>query len=92
MEFVKNKVNEIWSDQAFISSQFNGICSRMEEMNSWLVALEQVASNFSHFIIDHGLPTQAILVNLHNTTCLSCQMAYAMADNGHLPSESESAG
>ena len=89
MEFIKNRVKEIWGDQAFVSSQFDGISSWMEEMNTWLVALEQVASNFSHFIIEHQIPAQAILVNLHNATCPSCQRANGMADNGHLSSESE---
>ena len=60
-----------------------------EEMNTRLVALEQVASNFSHFIIEHWLPTQTILVDLHNATCPSCQKADALANNGHLPSESK---
>ena len=46
MEFVKNKVQEIWSDQAFVSSQMDGVESR-------LVALEEVAASFSHFIIEH---------------------------------------
>ena len=45
MEFVKNKVEEIWKDQAFVSLQFDGVSSRMEEMNTQLVALEQVACN-----------------------------------------------
>ena len=55
MEFVKNKVQEIWSDQAFVSSQMDGVESR-------LVALEKVASSFSHFIIEHWVPAQAILM------------------------------
>ena len=49
MEFVKNRVKEIWDDPSFVSSQLNGIASR-------LVALENVASNFSHFIIEHWIP------------------------------------
>ena len=89
MEFVKNWVKEIWGDQAFVSSQFDGVSSRMEEMNSQLVVLEQVASNFSHFIIEHWISAQAVLVNLHNATCPSCQRVDAMANNGHLPSESK---
>ena len=75
MEFVKNKVQEIWSDQAFVSSQVDGVESR-------LVALERVAASFSHFIIEHWVPTQAILIDLHNSTCPSCQRADGMADNG----------
>ena len=85
MEFVKNKVQEIWSDQAFVSSQMDGIESR-------LVALEKVASSFSHFIIEHWVPAQAILIDLHNSTCPSCQRADAMADNGGSASESVQSG
>ena len=81
MEFVKNKVKEVWDDQSFISSQMDGV-------KSWLVALEKVAASFSHFIIDHWIPTQAVLVDLHNTTCPSCQRVDAMADNGGSASES----
>ena len=51
MEFVKLHVKEIWGNQAFVSSQLDSVSSILEEMNTWLVALEQVASNFSHFII-----------------------------------------
>ena len=72
MEFVKTKVQEIWTNQAFVSSQMDGV-------ESWLVALEKVAASFSHFIIEHWVPTQAILINLHNSTCPSCQRADAMA-------------
>ena len=89
MEFVKLKVKEIWGDQAFISSQMDRVSSRLEEMNTRLVALEQVASKFSHFIIEHWIPTQAVLVDLHNATCPSCQRADAMADNGRSSSQSE---
>ena len=85
MEFVKNKVQEIWADQAFVSSQMDGVESR-------LVALEKVAASFSHFIIEHWVPTQAILIDLHNSTCPSCQRADAMADNGGLASESVRSG
>ena len=85
MEFVKNKVQEIWADQAFISSQMDGV-------ESWLVALEKVASSFSHFIIEHWVPAQAILINLHNSTCPSCQRVDAMADNGGSASESIQSG
>ena len=85
MEFVKNKVQEIWTDQAFVSSQMDGVESR-------LVALEKVAASFSHFIIDHWVPAQAILIDLHNSTCPSCQRADAMADNGCLTSESIRSG
>ena len=81
MEFVKNKVQEIWSDQAFVSSQMGGVESR-------LVALEKVAASFSHFIIEHWVPAQAILIDLHNSTCPSCQRVDGMADNGGLASES----
>ena len=89
MEFVKNWIEEIWGDQAFVSSQLDGVSSQMEGMNAWLVILEQVASNFSHFIIEHWIPAQAILVNLHNTICPSCQKEDAMANNGHLSSKSK---
>ena len=85
MEFVKNKVQEIWGDQAFVSSQ-------MDVVESQLVALEKVAASFSHFIIEHWVPTQAILIDLHNSTCPSCQQADAMADNGGLTSESVQSG
>ena len=85
MEFVKNKVQEIWTDQAFVSSQMDGVESR-------LVALEKVASSFSHFIIEHWVPAQAILIDLRNSTCPSCQRADAMADNGNLVSESVRSG
>ena len=85
MEFVKNKVQEIWSDQAFISSQMDGVKSR-------LVALEKVASSFSHFIIEHWVSAQAILIDLHNSTCPSCQRADAMADNGSSVSKSVRSG
>ena len=81
MEFVKNKVQQIWDDQGFVSSQMDGV-------ESWLVALEKVAASFSHFIIDHWVPAQAVLVDLHNATCPSCQRADAMADNGGSASES----
>ena len=80
MEFVKNKVQEIWTNQAFISSQMDGVESR-------LVTLERVAASFSHFIIEHWVPAQAILIDLHNSTCPSCQRADARADNGGLASE-----
>ena len=85
MEFVKNKVQEIWTDQAFVSSQMDGVESR-------LVALEKVASSFSHFIIEHWVPAQAILIDLHNSTCPSYQRADAMADNGGSASESIRSG
>ena len=85
MEFVKNKVQEIWGDQAFVSSQMDGVESR-------LVALEKVASSFSHFIIEHWVPAQAILIDLHNSTCPSCQRLDAMADNGGSVSESIRSG
>ena len=85
MEFVKNKVQEIWGDQAFVSSQMDGVESR-------LVALEKVAASFSHFIIEHWVPAQAILIDLHNSTCPSCQRADAMADNGGSASEAVRSG
>ena len=85
MEFVKNKVQEIWSDQAFVSSQMDGV-------ESQLVALEKVAASFSHFIIEHWVPAQAILIDLHNSTCPSCQRADGMADNGGSTSESIQSG
>ena len=50
MEFVKNKVQEIWGDQAFVSSQMDGV-------ESQLVALEKVTASFSHFIIEHWVST-----------------------------------
>ena len=81
MEFVKDKVKEIWDDQSFVYSQMDGV-------NSWLVTLEKVAASFSHFIIDHWIPAQAVLVDLHNFTCPSCQWADVMADNGGSASES----
>ena len=84
MEFVKNKVQEIWDDQAFVSSQMDGV-------ESWLVALEKVATSFSHFIIEHWVPTQAILIDLHNSTCPSCQRD-GMADNGGSTSKSIQSG
>ena len=85
MEFVKNKVQEIWGDQAFVSSQMDGVESR-------LVALEKVAASFSHFIIEHWVPAQAVLIDLHNSTCPSCQRSDAMADNGGSASESVRSG
>ena len=85
MEFVKNKVQEIWTDQAFVSSQMDGV-------ESQLVALEKVAASFSHFIIEHWVPAQAILIDLHNSTCPLCQRADAMADNGGSASESIRSG
>ena len=85
MEFVKNKVQEIWGDQAFVSSQMDGVESR-------LVALEKVAASFSHFIIEHWVPAQAILIDLHNSTCPSCQRADGVAVNGGSASESVQSG
>ena len=81
MELIKNQVQEIWADQAFVSSQMDGVASR-------LATLEKVAASFSHFIIEHWVPTQAILIDLHNSTCPSCQRADGMADNGGSASES----
>ena len=85
MEFVKNKVQEIWGDQAFVSSQMDGVESR-------LVALEKVAAFFSHFIIEHWVPVQAILIDLHNSTCPSCQRVDALANNGDSASKSIRSG
>ena len=85
MEFVKNRVKEIWDDQSFVSSQMDGV-------ESQLVALEKVAASFSHFIIEHQVPAQAILVNLHNATCPSCQRADGLANNGGWASESIRSG
>ena len=85
MEFVENWVKEIWGNQSFVSSQMEGV-------ESQLVALEKVASSFSHFIIECWVPTQAILVDLHNSTCPSCQRADGMADNGGSASESIQSG
>ena len=72
-------------DKAFVSSQMDGV-----ELQ--LVALEKIATSFSHFNIDHWVPAQAILINLHNSTCPSCQRADAMANNGGLASESIRSG
>ena len=85
MEFVKNRVQEIWVDQAFVSSQMDGVESR-------LVALEKVATSFSHFIIEHWVPAQAILIDLHNSTCPLCQQADALANNGGSASKSVQSG
>ena len=64
----------------------------MDGVESRLVALEKVAASFSHFIIEHWVPAQAILVDLHNATCPSCHRADAMADNGGSVSESVGIG
>ena len=85
MEFVKNKVKEIWGNQAFIPSQ-------MDAIESQLVTLEKVAASFSHFIIKHWIPAQVILIDLHNSTCPSCQRVDGMADNGNLESKSIKSG
>ena len=85
MEFVKNKVQEIWANQAFVSFQMDGV-------ESQLVALEKVAASFSDFIIEHWVPAQAILIDLHNSTCPSCQRADAMAHNGDSASQSIRSG
>ena len=58
--------------------------SQMDGIASWLGALENMASNFSHFIIEHWIPAQATLVELHDATCPTYQRADAMADNGGL--------
>ena len=76
MEFVKSKVQEIWGNQAFVSSQMDGV-------ESQLVALEKVAASFSHLIIEHWVPAQTILIDLHNSTCPLCQRADGMAENGN---------
>ena len=85
MEFVKNWVQEIWANQAFVSTQMDGVESR-------LVALEKVAASFSHSIIEHWVPAQAILIDLHNSTCPSCQRVDGVANNGNLASESIRSG
>ena len=85
MEFIKNWVKEIWDDQSFVSSQMDGV-------ESQLVALEKVASSFNHFIIEHWVPAQAILIGLHNSTCPSCQRVDGLADNGGSASESIRSG
>ena len=85
MEFVKNKVQEIWTDQAFVLSQMDGVESR-------LVTLEKVAASFTHFIIEHWVPAQAILIDLHNSTCPLCQRADGLADNGGSVSQSVRSG
>ena len=64
----------------------------MDGVESRLVALEKVAASFSHFIIEHWVPAQAILIDLHNSTCPSCQRADAMANNGDSASESIRSG
>ena len=64
----------------------------MDGVKSRLVALEKVAASFSHFIIEHWVPAQAILIDLHNSTCPSCQRADAMANNGGLASNSVQSG
>ena len=92
MEFIKNWLKRFGVIKPLSLPQSNGVSSWMEEMNTWLVALEQVASNFSHFIIEHRIPAQAVLVDLHNTTCPSCQRADALANNSHSSSESKQAG
>ena len=81
MEFVKNKVQEIWQDQAFVSSQ-------MDEMESQLVALENIACSFSHFIIENWIPAQQIIVSLHNTYCWDCQAANGLANHVDFSGES----
>ena len=78
---MKNRVKEIWDNQSFVSSQMDGV-------ESQLFALEKVATSFSHFIIEHWVPTQAILIDIHNSTCPSCQRVDGLADNGGLASES----
>ena len=64
----------------------------MDGVESRLVALEKVAASFSHFIIEHWVPTQAILIDLHNSTCPSCQRADGMANNEGFASESVPSG
>ena len=81
MEFVKNKVQEIWQDQTFISSQMGG-------MESWLVALENIACSFSHFIIEHWIPAQQIIISLHNAYCWDCQAVNGLANHGDSSGES----
>ena len=64
----------------------------MGGVESWLVALEKVAASFSHFIIEHWVPTQAIFIDLYNSTCPSCQRVDGLADNGGSASESVQSG
>ena len=85
MEFVKNRVKEIWDNQSFVSSQMDGV-------ESWLVALEKVAASFSHFIIEHWVPAQAIFIDLHSSTCPLCQRADGLANNGGSASKSIQSG
>ena len=59
----------------------------MDGVESQLIALEKVAASFSHFIIEHWVPAQAILIDLHNSTCPSCQRADGLTDNGGLASK-----
>ena len=59
--------------------------TKLGSSSPWLVTLEKVAASFSHFIIEHWVPTQAILIDLHNSTCPSCQRVDGMADNGVRP-------
>ena len=50
-----------------VCSRISGInphTSQMDGVKSWLVALEKVALSFSHFIIEHWVPAQAILIDL----------------------------
>ena len=77
MEFLKNKVQEIWQDQAFVSSQMDG-------MESWLVALENIAHSFSYFIVEHWVLAQQITVSLHNAYFQDYQVANGLADHRDL--------
>ena len=74
MEFIENKVQEIWSDQDFVSSQMGGV-------ESWLVALEKVASSFSHFNIEHWIPAQAVELL---TLSIGSEQAVRKLDLSHL--------
>ena len=80
MEFVKNKVGEIWQDQAFVSSQMDGLESRS-------VALEAVTHSFSHFIVEHWIPAQEVLVSLYDLFCQDCWAAHGIAHHGHSSSK-----
>ena len=64
----------------------------MDGVESWLVTLEKVGASFSHFIIEHWVLTQAILIDLHNSTCPSCQRADGLANNEGLASKSIQSG
>ena len=53
----------------------------MDGVVSQLVALENMASNFSHFIIEHWIPAQAVFVELHDATVRGTAW-YSLATRG----------